>query len=172
MKAKCLLILLAALLPNLYSCKKDNTAVTNSSLIEGKWFVNKIVIHQALFTVVNGNKDTTYTGSAFNTNDYFQFNSNHTAVESFSAEFTISGKTTITDGAGHSVAGGNSFKYSIAGSILTLTSTLIVPQFSDTSTGPATEAIIQLDANNLVLRRVQVGLETSTTTDTYYTRGK
>ncbi|MDB5016731.1 MAG: hypothetical protein JWQ84_1563 [Mucilaginibacter sp.] len=172
MKVKYQLILIAALLLNLCSCKKDNTTVTDSSLIVGKWSVNKITIHQALFTVVNGNKDTTYTGSAFNASDYFQFNSNHTAVESFSAEFSINGKTTVTDGAGHPIAGGNSFAYSIAGSTLTLTSTLIVPQPMGASSGSATETIIQLDANNLVLRQIQTGMESSTTTNTYYTRAK
>jgi hypothetical protein len=170
MKEKYLFIIIAGLVLNFYSCKKDNASVTANALIVGKWYVNKIHIRQQTFTL-QGFRDTTYTGSAFNNNDYFQFNSYLTAVQSFSAQFTINGKSIITDGNGHQINGGNSFAYSISDSTLTLTSTLLIPHAFGVSEGPTIETIVQLDSKNLVLHQVLSGLETSTVTDTYYTRG-
>jgi hypothetical protein len=169
MKAKYLFIA-ACLLLCISACKKDITSNVLNGSIVGKWFVNKLTIQQK---TINGSTvaDTTYTGTAFNTHDYFQFNSDSTASVSSSGIFNVSGKGTATDGTGTPVYGTNQYKYSISGSLLILTSTFLHPTPCCGATGPDTETIIQLDANNLVLQDMANTGTYIITTDTYYTRG-
>ncbi len=169
MKAKYLFIATCLLLC-LSACKKDITDNVLNGSIVGKWFVNKLTIQQK--AINNGSAaDTTYTGTAFNTHDYFQFNSDSTASVSSSGIFSISGKGISTDGTGTPVYGTNQYTYRISGSILTLASTFIHPTPCCGLAGPDTETIIQLDANNLVLQDTANTGTYIITTDTYYTRG-
>jgi hypothetical protein len=168
MKAKYLFIATGLLLC-FSACKKNLTDNLVNGSIVGKWFVNKLTIQQK--AINNGAvADTTYIGTALNTHDYFQFNSDSTASVSSSGIFSVSGKGTATDGTGAPIYGTNQYTYRIAGSLLILTSTFLHPTPCCGATGPDTETIIQLDANNLVLQDTDNTGTYIITTNTYYTR--
>src|ERR1700733_7524181 len=97
MKATYSLITIATLTLCLFACKKNNTP--NASIV-GKWYVNKEEIKEVTGGVSKV-LDTTYSGNAFTTADYFQFNSDGTASLSTSGDFEVYGKATATDGSGN-----------------------------------------------------------------------
>jgi hypothetical protein len=170
MKVKYSLLVIIGLMPCLYTCNKDTSGSIQGSIV-GKWYVNKEEIKE-ITGGISKVLDTTYTGTAFNTNDYFQFNSDGTASLSSSGDFEIYGKTTGTDGSGNPINGTNMFDYHISGSILSLTSTFLHPTTCCGAIVPVTDTILHLDANTLILRS-STGSNSlpEITTDTYYTRG-
>ena len=169
MKTKLLLIVIAGLQLCLFSCKKDLSAGYSASIV-GKWYVNKEEI-TGEYGGLNQKLDTIYNGGSFNTNDYFQFNSDGTASVSSSGDFEVNGKAVSTDGSGNVINGTNQFTYTISGSALTLTSTFLHPTPNSTNTWPVIETIELLDAKNLVLFYTLQGAGTTFTYKTYYTKG-
>jgi len=135
-----------AVLLGLSSCKKE-TANVDAGIV-GTWYENKLMLHTSLAT--GGSHDTTFTAEAFNKYDYYQFASDKKAVFSQSGMYGYNGKAAIWGLAGGAIS---HFTWSIADSTLTLNNT-----DRNTSTeylaGPTytEQAIIQLDANHLVLR--------------------
>lgn len=168
MKAIYSLTFMAGLILCLFACKKDNTL--NASIV-GKWYVNKEEIKEVTGGVSKV-LDTTYSGNAFTTADYFQFNSDGTASLSTSGDFEVYGKATATDGAGNIIDGKDAFTYSVSGSLLTLTSTFFHPTPNSVVSAPATDTIVLLDANNLILQST-IGQNSlpEITYITYYKRG-
>ena len=129
----------------LTACKKNNTSPTNA--IVGKWYESKLTIEQNNGTATV--HDTTFTGDAFTSADYFQFDKDNSATFSQSGVYTITGK-------GKAISGGTidisvmRYTYKISDSTLALTPALLHP--TNGSGGDGIERIVQLDATHLVLR--------------------
>jgi hypothetical protein len=170
MKTKYAFIVLTGLLFGLSACKKGDLVNPPSGSIVGKWFVQKEEIKEISGGVAKA-LDTVYNASAFTTHDYFQFNQDGTAVVSTSGDFTISGEATFSNGAGDVIYGGNTYTYTVSGSLLTLTSTFLHPTPNLTPTGPETDTILLLNGSNLILEQsTGSGSSPEVTTITYYTK--
>lgn len=133
------------------ACKKDIGSVNSGSLV-GKWQQTKLNLHETIGSAFV--HDTTFMGNSFTSADFYQFNSDKTATISKSGNFYFGGKIIVLnadvlfDWVTH-------YTYSVADSTLTLKVTDIPAQFTINSNGePYNESqdIVQLDANNLVLR--------------------
>jgi hypothetical protein len=170
-KAPYSLITIATLILCLCACKKDGSNLQAS--IVGKWHENKLVIEQQNLST-GAVLNATYTGKAFDTTDYFQFNADNTAVTSYSGSFSVSGKTTFKDGSGNPISGKGYYRsFKVEGSLLILQIGFIPECLNCTQPGPTAETIVQLDANNLVLHAVPDTSSTyNVTTDTFYTKGQ
>ncbi len=99
MKAKYSIIVIPGLVLCLFACKKVANIINPSSIV-GKWYENKLSIKQQ--NIHTGNfTDTTYLSNNFSTQDYFQFNSDSTAVISNDGTiFNINGKSNDANGTG------------------------------------------------------------------------
>lgn len=149
MKAKYLLLVATGMLCSLAACKKSGDSRANSRLI-GKWYENKLVLHQ--ITGSNTSMDTTFTSESFTNQDYFQFNADNTAVISKSGTFSFSGKA-IVEHANQPFDFVNHYTYSIRDSLITMTLTDRVPVTWTNAAGSFTtiQSIVQLDAGHLVM---------------------
>ena len=166
--------LLASLMAGLSACKVDDSNLQNGSII-GKWRVTKLDLRQA--TGANTSVDTIFTGDALTPADYFQFNSDNTAVISKSGDFSINGKRIITndniipDWLTH-------YTYTTQDTVLTLTLTDAIPNPAASGIPvPRMETIVHVDAENLVMHLDYIPHSASTypnglTTTAYFTREK
>jgi len=156
MKRYTLLFAMCALL-GFYSCKKDIGTVSSGELV-GKWQQTKLNLHETIGnTVVH---DTTFMQDSFTSADFYQFNAGKTATISKSGNFGFGGKIIVInadvlyDWVTH-------YTYSVADSTVSFKVTDIPAQFTINSNGePYNESqdIVQLDANNLVLRYTYTNL--------------
>jgi len=169
------IVIIGSFIAFLGSCKKDNSDLANNQLA-GKWYENKLVLHQ--ITGTNTSNDTTFTSADFTTDDYFQFNANSTAVISKSGTFSFSGKSTVElanklyDFVTH-------YDYTIKDSLITMTQTDVIPTPLGGGNNPITriESIVQLDANHLVMHidmvpQNELTYPSGLTTTAYFTRKK
>lgn len=143
--------IIMVLLVVLTACKKD-TAVINSESLVGKWHEIKLNLHET-----NGGaaaRDTTFKSDSFTDLDFYQFNSDKTAVISRSGNFYFSGKVVVLN-ANRLFDFVMHYTYSVADSAVTLNVTDVPVGFAINSNGEPynqSPAIVQSDANNLVLR--------------------
>jgi len=131
------------------ACHKDKN-ILQSNPIVGKWQETKLNFHITVGNTTNA--DTTFTSAAFTTADYYQFNSDHSAIISQSGNFGITGKTTTIQG-GSAYIWLNHYSYSTVGKILNLVLTDAVPQTLNgnvITTSPST--IVQVDNTHLILQ--------------------
>jgi len=168
MKAPYALIIVVALTACLFACNKGGSDINPNDIV-GKWYENKLNIKQQ--TIGTGAvADTTYLSSNFTAWDYFQFNSDATAVISNDgAIFSVNGKS-IANG---SPTGGQLYfrSYSVKGQVLTLQVGFIPTCLGCSQPGPFTETILRLDAGNLVIQAPPDTVNNNiTTTVTYYTK--
>jgi hypothetical protein len=175
MKTKYLLLIGTGVALCLNACKKNDDYSSNGQLV-GKWYENKLVLHE--ITGTDTFRDTTFTSADFTTDDYFQFNPNSTAVISKSGTFSFSGKSTVElanklyDFVTH-------YNYKIKDSLITMTLTDPVPTALTGSDNSITriESVVQLDANHLVMH-IDIIPQSSTTyppgvtTTAYFTKEK
>lgn len=155
---------------SLSACKKGGAVVPAGSIV-GKWYVVKEELKE-ITGGVSKTLDTIYTAAAFNTNDYFQFNRDSTAVQSSSGDFTIWGKSVFTTGQGSIIFGTNTYIYSLSGQTLTLKSTFLHPTPNSIIPDHAIEIILFLDGKNLTIRSSSdPAVVPQLITDTYYRRG-
>lgn len=151
----------------LSSCKKE-TGNLNTSII-GKWYEDKLVLHTSLAT--GGSHDTTFTAEAFTKYDYYQFTSDKKAVFSQSGIYGYAGKAAIFSLEGLD-NGASRYTWSIADSTLTLNNTDWNPSTEYAGTTYSEQAIVQLDANHLVLRTLYFNPSPfNYTTTSYFTKG-
>ncbi|MEO6977825.1 MAG: hypothetical protein ABI113_05575 [Mucilaginibacter sp.] len=145
------LLLTMCIVLGFYACKKDNAAV-NSGKLAGKWHETKLNLHETNGGVAA--RDTTFKSDSFTDLDFYQFNSDKTAVISRSGNFYFGGKAIVLnadvlfDFVTH-------YTYSVADSTVALKVTDVPVEFSINSNGEPynqSQTIVQLDANNLVLR--------------------
>jgi hypothetical protein len=170
MKAAHALIIVAALTVCLFACNKGVSDINPNDIV-GKWYENKLNIKQQ--TIGTGAvADTTYLSNNFTAGDYFQFNSDATAVISNDGTiFNVNGKS-IANG---SPTGGQLYfrSYSVKGPVLTLQIGFIPTCLNCSQPGPSTETILLLDAANLVIQAPPDTVNKNiTTTITYYTKGQ
>jgi hypothetical protein len=170
MKTTYTLIVVAALTVCLCACNKGGSDINPNDIV-GKWYENKLNIKQQ--TIGTGAiADTTYLSNNFTVGDYFQFNSDATALISNDGTiFSVNGKS-IANG---SPTGGQLYfrSYSVKGSVLTLQVGFIPTCLGCSQPGPSTETLLQLDADNLVIQAPPDTVNNNiTTTITYYTKGR
>ncbi|MGZ3874729.1 MAG: hypothetical protein ACXVJD_17550 [Mucilaginibacter sp.] len=168
------LLLALCLMAILSACKVDDSNLQKGSII-GKWRETKLELHQV--TGAHTSVDTIFTCDALTSADYFQFNSDHTAVISKSGDFSIHGKRIITndniipDWLTH-------YKYTMQDTVLTLSLTDAIPNPSASGIPvPRMETIVHVDAENLVMHLDYIPQSASTypnglTTTAYFTREK
>jgi hypothetical protein len=172
MKTNYLLVLICLMLC-LSACKKANVEVAvNPSDIVGKWYENKLNVSKQL---ISGGAvtDTTYLSNSFTTADYFQFNSDSTAIISSSGGVLILNDF-VFEVFGGGVNGGQLYfqSYTLKNSTLTLRVAPIPTASNGSQPGPISETILQLDANNLVIQGAQdTSKNYKVTTVTYYKKG-
>ena len=160
------LLIVAVVACCLSACKKDS----HKGPITGKWYENKLEIHLSNGTLAA--HDTTFTAASFTTDDYFEFNSNGTALFSQSGVYGITGKSEAISG-NTTVIGMAHYNYSIVDGQLKLIPTDLYPTTANLTPGYQLEDIVQLDANHLVLRTtVSNGAPFSLITTMYFTKGK
>jgi len=145
------LLVVLGLLMALTACKKDIGSVSSGELV-GKWHQTKLNLHETIgSTVVH---DTTFLEDSFTSADFYQFSAGKTATISKSGNFGFGGKIIVLnadvlfDFVTH-------YTYSVADSTLSLKVTDIPAQYTINSNGEPyneSQTIVQLDANNLVLR--------------------
>jgi len=170
---------LVCLLAAFTACKKDSGTFNTGELV-GKWHETKLNLHQTTGNVVI--KDTTFTEDSFTDVDFYQFNSDKTAVISKSGNFSFAGKSIILnadvlfDFVTH-------YTYSAADTTLALTVIGIPADITLNSNGEPynqLRTIVQLDSNHLILRTLydyssppsaSQGLQVLTKT-TYFTKEK
>jgi|GEM_PF-4401528 len=191
MKTKYALIIISGVMLFCYACTKTrnvvpvvikskstsktlDTAFTTTPItgsIIGKWHVNKERL-QVLTTSTGAITDTTYTGSTFNADSYYQFNSDSTATFSQNASFFTS--EVIQINGSQQTATRLIFLYNVAGSILTVSYKYGLPWPSNYNSGPYPLTIIQLDTNTLVLHGVISTMNGSSKAvlDVYLTRAQ
>ena len=195
MKTNHALIIISGVIMFFYACTKTGLPVANKSTskststsksktldtaftvapitasIIGKWYVNKQRV-QELTTSTGVVTDTTYSGGTFNTNSYYQFDSDSTATFTQGTIFFTS-SATLVDGSSQTVTR-VIFLYNVTGSILTLKYKYGLPLSSNTNGGPYPLTIIQLDANTLVLHGINstVNGSSKTVLDVYLTRAQ
>ncbi|MGZ4030518.1 MAG: hypothetical protein ACXVP6_16600 [Bacteroidia bacterium] len=178
MKTKYALIIISGVMLFCYACTKTKNVVpvviksksTSKTLdttftttpvtasIIGKWYINKARL-QVLTTSTGAVTDTTYTGSAFNADSYYQFNSDSTATFSQNASFFTS--EVIQINGTQQIATRLIFLYNVTGSILTVSYKYGLPWPSAYNSGPYSLDIVQLDANTLVLHGINSDLNGS-----------
>lgn len=150
---KCTLLLTMCIVLGFYACKKDNVTINSGKLI-GKWHQTKLNLRQTI-----GNtfiKDTTFAGDNFTDLDFYQFNSDKTAVISKSGNFTFEGKYIILN-ADRLFDFVTHYTYSVADSTVAMKVTGIPAQIKANSNGlpfDQSPTIIQLDNSHLILRNV------------------
>ncbi len=168
MKAAYALIIMAVLTACLFGCNKSSININPNDIV-GKWYENKLNIKQQTIGT-DAIADTTYLSNNFTAQDYFQFNSDATAVISNDGTiFSVNGKS-IANG---SPTGGQLYfrSYSVKGRVLTLQVAFLPICLSCSQPGPFSETILQLDAANLVIQaRPDTVNNNITTTITYYTK--
>jgi len=164
---RCTLLLVMFIVPGLYACKKDSN---NNAPIAGKWYENKLEIHMSNGTLAN--HDTTFTAASFTTDDYFDFNTDGTALFSQSGVYSVTGKSTAVSG-NTTVIGLVHYAYSIVDRQLKLIPTDLYPTIANNPPGYQLEDIVQLDAGHLVLRTtVYNGAPLTLVTTKYFTKGR
>ena len=145
------LLLTMCVMFGFYACKKDIGAVNSGALV-GKWHQTKLNLHETIgSTVVH---DTTFLGDSFTDADFYQFTSGKTATISRSGNFYFGGKVIVLN-ADVLFDFVTNYTYSVADSTVSFKVTDIPTQFTINSNGEPyneSQAIVQLDANNLVLR--------------------
>lgn len=151
------------------STSLDTTFTTTPSTasIIGKWYVNKERV-QVLTASTGAITDTTYSGTTFDANSYYQFNSDSTATFTqgtifFTSSFNTNGAITRMI-----------FLYHVAGSQLTLGYKYAFPEPLNVNGGPFPLTITQLDATTLALHGTNSTLDGSmkTVLDAYLIRGQ
>ena len=152
------LLVVLGLLMALTACKKDIGSVSSGELV-GKWHQTKLNLHETIgSTVVH---DTTFLEDSFTSADFYQFSAGKTATISKSGNFGFGGKIIVLnadvlfDFVTH-------YTYSVADSTLSLKVTDIPAQYTINSNGEPyneSQTIVQLDANNLVLRYTYTNME-------------
>lgn len=146
---KYFLPLAASMLLAIASCKKNSGGIKMAD-IPGKWQQTKLELRQ---TNDNGTvHDTIFKSANFTANDFYQFNTDKTAVISKSGKFSFAGKSIvinsnqISDWVTH-------YTYSVAAdTVLNLNPTDQVVNPGDSYL--QNQTIIQLDNSHLVLRSV------------------
>ena len=173
MKTK-LPLMFASMLMLVVACKKNSDNTPNNPLV-GKWYENKLVLHE--ITGTNTFRDTTFTSADFTADDYFQFNPNSTAVISKSGTFSFSGKATIEQ-ANKLYDFVTHYNYTIKDSLITMTQTDVAPTaLGGDNSFTRIESVVQLDANHLVMH-IDIIPQSSTTypsgltTTAYFTKEK
>ena len=149
------------------SCKKGS--VNPDTGIIGKWYETKLILHTSGGTAVD--HDTTFTAESFTKNDYYLFTGDKKAVYSQSGFYSYAGKSVIWGLAGLD-SGLSHYTWSIADSTLTLNNTDRNPSTEYAGTTYSEQAIVQLDANHLVLRTLYFNpAPFNYTTTSYFTKG-
>jgi hypothetical protein len=164
------LFIIAGLALFITACKKDIQVTLSTHALVGKWYLTKQNIH----LVDNGKvADTTFSGSSFNGSDFFQFNSDDTALFSVSDYYTLTGKIESTNGAGTPSVSTQHFKYSVADSTLMLQITDILPTAVGSNTTPyIQQKIVHFDAAHITLQTIYYSPDDATgLTTSYFTKG-
>jgi hypothetical protein len=185
MKTNYTLIIISGVMLFCYACTKNGVPVANKSKtldtafttipitasIIGKWYVNKQRV-QVLTASTGAITDTTYSGTTFNTDFYYQFNSDSTATFTQGTIFFTSSAITV-NGSIQTITR-LIFIYNVTGSILTVKYKFYFPMASNTNPGPYPLTIVQLNANTLVLHGINSTANGSlkTVLDIYLTRGQ
>jgi len=160
------LLLTMCIVLGFYACKKDSNNSNNNNQIAGKWYEQKMEIHESNGTAVD--HDTTFNAASFTKDDYFQFTSDMKAVLSQSGDYSFIGKS-------ESISGGTidlsvtHYNYSIIAGQLKLVSTDFYPSnINDAANRYELDDIIQLDATHLVLHTNYTGPAPFSLTSTMY----
>ena len=160
------------------SCTKDNKSANTAGQLAGKWQETTLTLHQ----VIGGDavRDTSFTSVSFLPGDFYQFNTDNTAVISQSGVYAFGGKVSTIDGGTTSLTV-NHYKYSVADNMVTLTFT--APLTTPNNIQEAltkTESIVLLDDTHLILSTYASNANipgastnvSSLTTIAYFTRVK
>ena len=146
-----------------YACKKDSN---NNNQIAGKWYEQKMEIHESNGTAVD--RDTTFTAESFTRDDYFQVSADMKAVLSQSGDYNIDGKLIATSGGVIDISQAH-YNYSINGGQLKLVSTDFFPSnINSAANNYQLDDIVQLDATHLVLHTNYTGPEPFSLSSTKY----
>lgn len=164
------LLLAMCIMFGFYGCKKDSNSSNNNNQLTGKWYEQKMEIHESNGTAVE--HDTTFTAASFTKDDYFEFTNDMKAVLSQSGDYNIAGKSVATSGGVIDISRAH-YNYSINGRQLKLVSTDVFPSnINSAANNYQLDDIVQLDATHLVLHTSYTGPAPFSLISTmYFTKG-